>query len=86
MTNHLDIQVDGSHYKTCGIQPVEYCHSNDLDFFQGSVIKYVTRWKNKNGLRDLLKARHFLDMYIELEQRKCAQPTTTLTPSPSQSS
>ena len=46
----LDKQVDGDHYKTQKIQPVEYIHANNLDFFEGNVVKYVTRWRNKNGL------------------------------------
>ena len=38
-------QVGGDHYKDCGIQPVEYIHSNDLNYFEGNVIKYITRHK-----------------------------------------
>lgn len=63
----LDTQVGGEHYKCCKIQPVEYIHANGLGFCEGSVVKYVTRWKAKGGLQDLKKARHFLDLLIELE-------------------
>ena len=34
---------------------------------EGSVIKYVTRWRDKGGVEDLKKARHFLDMLIEAQ-------------------
>ena len=65
----LNEQVGGDHYKNKKIQPVEYIHANSIGFFEGNVIKYVTRWKNKNGIKDLEKARHYLDLLIELEQR-----------------
>lgn len=63
----LDTQVGGDHYKSKGIQPVEYCMANGIGFMEGSVIKYVTRWKDKGGVDDLKKARHFLDMLIEAQ-------------------
>ena len=66
----LSVQVDGSHYKKLAIQPVEYIHANKLGFIEGSVIKYVTRWRDKNGIRDLEKAKHFIDLLIELEGKK----------------
>lgn len=63
----LDVQTGGSHYKDLKIQPVEYIHANGLGFCEGSVIKYITRWRAKNGIEDLKKARHFIDLLIELE-------------------
>ena len=63
-------QVGGSHYKDKAIQPIEYIHANGIGFCEGNVIKYVTRWKGKNGVADLEKARHYLDILIQLEQRK----------------
>ena len=66
----LDVQVGGGHYKDRAIQPVEYIYANKLDFFQGNVVKYVTRWRDKGGVADLEKAKHYLEMYIELESRK----------------
>lgn len=67
MSNPLNIQIAGGHYKSMKIQPVEYAHANNLDFFQGSVVKYVTRFRNKNGKQDLEKAKHFIDLLIKLE-------------------
>lgn len=66
----LDTQVGGDHYKDRGIQPVVYIHANKLDFFQGNVVKYVTRWREKGGVPDLEKAKHYLEMYIELENKR----------------
>lgn len=62
-----DIQIGGQHYKDMAIQPVEYIHRNALGFCEGSVIKYVSRWRAKGGVEDLKKARHFIDLLIEME-------------------
>jgi len=69
----LDTQVAGGHYKSLNIQPIEYIHANGIPFAEGSVIKYVTRWRDKGGLADLEKAKHFLELLIELEQRARGQ-------------
>ena len=66
----LDVQVDGNHYKDQPIQPVEYIHANGIGYFEGNVIKYVSRWRKKNGIADLEKAKHYIDLLIELETRK----------------
>lgn len=68
-------QVGGSHYKDKAIQPIEYIHANKLGFCEGNVVKYVTRWKDKNGIADLEKAKHYIELLIELEG-KCGQRTT----------
>lgn len=66
----LDKQVGGSHYKDKGIQPIIYIHANNLGFCEGNVVKYVTRWREKNGIADLEKAKHYIELLIELEQTK----------------
>lgn len=60
-------QEGGNHYKNMAIQPVEFCHRNNIPFVEGSVIKYVCRWQDKGGVEDLRKARHLIDMLIEME-------------------
>ncbi len=65
-------QVGGTHYKVGGEEHWDRVHRLQLDYFQGQVTKYVERWKLKNGIQDLHKARHFLDKYIELEEKKVA--------------
>ncbi len=67
--NALEKQVDGDHYKGKAIQPVQYIHANNLGFCEGNVVKYVTRWKDKNGIKDLEKAKHYLELLIELESK-----------------
>ena len=67
MSEALTTQVGGGHYKDLAIQPVEYIHKNRIGFCEGSIIKYVTRWRDKGGIQDLKKAKHFIDLLIELE-------------------
>jgi hypothetical protein len=66
----LSTQVGGSHYKDFAIQPAEFIHRNGIGFLEGNVIKYVTRYKAKNGLQDLEKARHYIELLIEMETKK----------------
>ena len=68
--NPLNTQVGGQHYASMKIQPVEFAFHNNLSFLQGSVIKYITRYKQKNGKQDLEKAKHFIDLLIQLEYSK----------------
>lgn len=65
----LDTQEGGDHYKNMGIQPVVFIHENSLGFIEGSVIKYISRWRKKNGIEDLRKAKHFIDILIDLESK-----------------
>ena len=62
------VQVGGVHYKSKTIQPWDYIVANDIGFLAGNVVKYVTRYKGKNGVQDLEKARHSLDKLIEVEK------------------
>ena len=60
-------QVGGCHYKDMPIQPVEFIHANNIPYLEGNVIKYVSRHRSKNGVEDLRKARHYIDLLISLE-------------------
>lgn len=62
-------QVGGTHYKTA-IQPVQYIHANGLNFFEGNVIKYITRHRSKGGKVDLEKAMHYIEMLIQFEYKE----------------
>ena len=73
----LTTQVGGGHYKGMRIQPLEYCHANNIGKIEGDVIAYVSRWKLKGGIEDLKKARHELDILIELETNDAATRLTT---------
>ncbi|OCR88902.1 hypothetical protein CFT12S00416_05620 [Campylobacter fetus subsp. testudinum] len=61
----FDTQVGGNHYQKMVIQPIDFITKNNLDFCEGNVIKYVCRYKEKNGIEDLLKAKHYLEVLIE---------------------
>ena len=66
----FDSQIGGNHYKSFKIQPVEFIHINGLGYIAGNIIKYVCRYKVKNGIEDLRKARHYIDMLIESELKE----------------
>mgnify|MGYP000120748245 CR=1 FL=1 len=67
----LDIQVGGTHYKNCKIQPVEYIYANNLTFLEGNVIKYITRHKTKgDGEADIRKVIHYAQMILQMEYSK----------------
>lgn len=65
----LAVQIGGDHYKKLKIQPMEYSMANRLDACQHTIIKYVTRFRDKGGIADLEKAKHTIDLLIELESR-----------------
>lgn len=66
----LETQIGGNHYKDMAIQPIHFIMGNNLDFLQGNILKYICRYKSKNGIIDLYKAKHYLDILIEHEQRR----------------
>lgn len=62
-------QVGGDHYSKMKIQPIDFITANGLGYMEGNIIKYVCRYKSKNGVEDLKKAQHYLQMLIEQEER-----------------
>ena len=58
-------QVGGTHYQNLAIEPIDYILANELDFCEGNVVKYVSRWKNKGGIQDLRKAAQNIEFLIE---------------------
>ena len=56
-----------NHYNK-SIEPRDYITANNLDFNEGNIIKYVSRWKQKNGLEDLIKAKNYLDYLIDMNK------------------
>lgn len=72
-------QVGGRHYKRQSLSGKEHWDmvvDFGLDYFQGQITKYVMRYKQKNGVQDLLKARHFLDKLIEVEEALVTEKET----------
>ena len=67
MQKATDRQVGGNHYKNFKIQPLEFIMANNLDGCQMNIIKYVCRHEFKNGLQDLEKAKHYIDLLIQFK-------------------
>ena len=65
-----DKQIGGQHYKSKAIQPWDYIAANELGYFEGTAIKYLSRFKDKGGVNDLKKAIHFIEKLIEIEEAK----------------
>ena len=66
----LATQVGGNHYTKLAIQPMTYSMANNLDACQHTIVKYVTRFRDKGGIQDLEKAKHVIDMLIQFETEK----------------
>lgn len=64
----LSRQVGGDHYKQFKIQPIEFIHQNNIPFIEGNIIKYICRWKDKNGIEDLEKIKQYVDILIDFEK------------------
>ena len=61
MTSKPAEQVGGTHYSRLSIEPIQFIEANGLGYSEGNVVKYISRWKNKNGLEDLNKAKWYVD-------------------------
>lgn len=64
------VKIEPSYYHKGKVDTIAFCQENGLDFLQGNIIKYTVRYKDKNGLEDLYKARTYLDRLIEFEEEK----------------
>lgn len=60
-----EIEKINPDYYTKGIETTDYIISHSMNYLEGNLVKYVTRYKFKNGLEDLLKAKWYLDRLIE---------------------
>ena len=65
-TNPLDVQEAGNHYKDMKIQPIEYAMANKLSPCEFSVLKYISRHRNKGKVEDIKKAIHFLKILAKI--------------------
>tara|TARA_R100001510_G_C7521364_1_gene116726 strand:+ start:73 stop:279 length:207 start_codon:yes stop_codon:yes gene_type:complete len=61
----LSNKVEHPNHYNQGIEMWDYAMSHNLDFMEGNIVKYVTRWRHKNGIEDLLKAKQYLDKLVE---------------------
>lgn len=65
MADALESKTKPSYYGSDGFDLISFAFFNDLPFIEGNVMKYVIRWRMKNGIEDLYKAREYLDRLIE---------------------
>jgi hypothetical protein len=65
-----DTQVAGDHYKQFKHETWDVILDWGLGYLDGNAVKYLSRWRHKNGLEDLKKARHYIDKLIETEMEK----------------
>lgn len=72
LSSALGVQIGGAHYKNFEIPPVEFIDRNKIPFLEGCVIKRMCRHMDKNGIEDLFKAKHEIDLIIELRYGKQA--------------
>jgi hypothetical protein len=62
-------QVGGNWYKKMVIQPSEFIYANKIPFIEGSIIYYICRWRDKNGIEDLEKAKHYIEILESLYKK-----------------
>ena len=70
ITPKPDSQVGGTHYSDLKIEPIQFIEANGLDYCEGNAIKYLSRWKSKNGLEDLRKAAWYVERLIQVEEAR----------------
>ena len=58
------------HYTNGKIEPIDFINANDLDYLEGNIIKYISRYKYKGGSEDLEKAEFYLRMLLQREREK----------------
>lgn len=58
-----DKEVGGTHYSDMKVEPIELIEAFNLNFVQGCIVKYVSRYKMKGGIEDLKKALHYCEDY-----------------------
>ncbi len=66
----LEGQIAGEHYKNQKIQPLEYILANEMPFIEGNIVKYISRWRDKGGIEDLKKVKHYTEILMEYENAK----------------
>ena len=57
------------HYNVGKIEVWDFIADQNLDFYEGNIVKYICRWKTKNGVEDLLKVKEYIDKYLEVQQK-----------------
>ena len=76
MSTANERQIGGDHYRRQAIQPWDFIIANGLDFMEGNVVRYVSRWRRKDGVNDLKKAAHYLQKMIEMAEAGSYGPSS----------
>jgi len=63
-------QIGGNHYLKYKIQPIEFIIKNNIGFVEGNILKYILRFKEKGGVQDLEKAKHYIELLIDSSKGK----------------
>lgn len=61
---HHDPVAAPVHYTAGGIECIDYITAKGMNYLEGNIIKYITRYRFKGGVQDLEKARTYLDRLI----------------------
>jgi|LakMenE01Jun11ns_1017448.scaffolds.fasta_scaffold9244177_2 hypothetical protein len=69
-TLEVNDNINPTHYSKLAIQPIEFITKNKLGYNEGNVIKYICRYKEKNGVEDLKKAKQYIDFLIDEYETK----------------
>ena len=69
MLKSLESQIGGDHYSKMAIQPAEFILANNIGHYEAAAIEYLCRWKNKNGVLDLIKAEQCITILIEHHEK-----------------
>jgi len=80
MTKASDVQVGGDHYKTLPIQPIHYIRENGLGWYEGNIVKYATRHKQKGQIEDIKKVIHYAELILEEYENAAAEERLGSTP------
>ena len=64
-----DSKIKPQHYKSNN-DVIQFCLDNELTFCEANVVKYVVRWKKKNGVEDLRKAIEYINRLIAFEAKQ----------------
>ncbi len=76
LERRAEIEKINPDYYTKGIETIDYIISHSMNYLEGNLVKYVTRYKHKNGLEDLLKAKLYLDRLIKNYNEKGVKDET----------
>tara|TARA_Y100001973_G_C5191890_1_gene331495 strand:- start:348 stop:587 length:240 start_codon:yes stop_codon:yes gene_type:complete len=63
--NIVDLVNHPPHYTEGSIECIDYINAWKMDYMEGNIVKYITRYKFKNGIEDLKKAEFYIKILIE---------------------